>query len=134
DDVPLHGLGGSCRSNSERIKRRDCKQTSYLRFCAFDGRSDRNQVLAVWRQRDRTYVTLECGDPAAAGPLSKRGHVRALHNNDEARMTSDERMTKSGTRSVSSTIFRHFFVIRHSSFVICLLPFVAGIATAFAEK
>src|SRR5881409_65868 len=72
-------------------------------------------------------------------PLSKRGHVRALHNNDEARMTSDERMTKSEARSVRSTIFRHSiirhsFVIRHSSFVICLLAFVAGIGTAFAEK
>src|SRR5436309_853100 len=72
-------------------------------------------------------------------PLSKRGHVRALHNNDEIRMTNDERMTKSEARSVRSAIFRHSiirhsFVIRHSSFVICLLAFVAGIGTAFAEK
>jgi hypothetical protein len=41
-------------------------------------------------------VTLECGDMS---PLSKRGHVRALHNHDEIRMTSDERMTKSGARN-----------------------------------
>src|SRR5881296_4565876 len=72
-------------------------------------------------------------------PLSKRGHVRALHNNDEIRMTNGEKVTKSEARSVRSTIFRHSiirfsFVIRHSSFVICLLAFVAGIGTAFAEK
>src|SRR5437867_3475625 len=72
-------------------------------------------------------------------PLSKRGHVRALHNNDEIRMTNGEKVTKSEARSVRSTIFRHSiirhsFVIRHSSFVICLLAFVAGIVTAFAEK
>src|SRR5438093_938993 len=72
-------------------------------------------------------------------PLSKRGHVRALHNNDEIRMTNGEKVTKSEARSVRSTIFRHSiirhsFVIRHSSFVICLLAFVPGIGTAFAEK
>src|SRR5436309_2595678 len=25
-------------------------------------------------------MSLDCGDPASAGPLSKRGHVRAVHN------------------------------------------------------
>ena len=35
---------------------------------------------------------------------------------------------------LSDFVLRHSFVIRHSSFVICLLAFVAGIGTAFAEK
>jgi len=42
------------------------------------------------------------------------------------------RMTLSGL--FRHSIIHHSFVIRHSSFVICLLAFVAGIGTAFAEK
>jgi ATP-dependent Lhr-like helicase len=38
--------------------------------------------LLVPRQDLNGREALECGDPAAAGPLSKRGHVRALQNAD----------------------------------------------------
>jgi ATP-dependent Lhr-like helicase len=38
--------------------------------------------LLVSRQDLNGREVLECGDPAAAGPLSKRGHVRALQNAD----------------------------------------------------
>jgi ATP-dependent Lhr-like helicase len=38
--------------------------------------------LLVPRQDLNSSEALECGDPATAGPLSKRGHVRALQNAD----------------------------------------------------
>jgi ATP-dependent Lhr-like helicase len=38
--------------------------------------------LLVPRQDLNGREALECGDPATAGPLSKRGHVRALQNAD----------------------------------------------------
>jgi hypothetical protein len=50
-----------------------------------------------------------------------------MKTNDEARMTNDEITTMKGTpragrsRRVQSFRLRHSFVIRHSSFVICLL-------------
>ncbi len=37
-------------------------------------------TLVVENRATRLHVSLDCGDPAAAGPLSKRGHVRALQN------------------------------------------------------
>jgi dipeptidyl aminopeptidase/acylaminoacyl peptidase len=45
-----------------------------------------------------------------------------------------ERLKMTGSGLFRHSIIRHSFVIRHSSFVICLLAFVAGIGTAFAEK
>ena len=36
--------------------------------------------LVVQTQHQTDREVLECGDPATAGPLSKRGHVRALQN------------------------------------------------------
>ena len=49
NDVPLHGLDRSRRSDLERIERRDREQTRHLRFRAPHGRRDRNQMLAVRR-------------------------------------------------------------------------------------
>ncbi len=57
NDVPLHGLDGSRRFDSQRIERRDREQARHLRFRAFDGRRDGNQMFAVRRQRDRTHVS-----------------------------------------------------------------------------
>src|SRR6266436_108496 len=53
--------------------------------------------------------------------------------NDEG--NPNKQMTKQSRSCTSGFGFRHSFVIRHSSFVICLLfGLLAGTATAFAEK
>jgi len=45
-----------------------------------------------------------------------------MRKNDEARMTNDETVKKKlSIRRISSFSFRHSFVLRHSSFVICAL-------------
>ena len=49
NDVPLHGLDRSGRSDPERIERRDREQERDLRFRAADGWRDRDQVLRVRR-------------------------------------------------------------------------------------
>ena len=49
NDVPLHGLDGSGRSDRQRLERRDREQAGDLRFRAADGRRDRDQVLGLWR-------------------------------------------------------------------------------------
>ena len=49
NDVPLHGLDRSGRSDPQRFERRDREQTRHLRFRAPDGRRDGNQMLRVRR-------------------------------------------------------------------------------------
>ncbi len=46
NDVPLPGLDGSGRFDSQRLERRHRQQARHLRFRAPDGRRDGNQVLA----------------------------------------------------------------------------------------
>jgi ATP-dependent helicase Lhr and Lhr-like helicase len=43
-------------------------------------------TLVVENRATRLLVSLDCGDPATAGPLSKRGHVRALQNVDATKI------------------------------------------------
>ncbi len=69
--------------------------------------------------------------------LSEAKHLR-LFSLGARRYEKDQRFFASFRMTVSG-LFRHStichsFVIRHSCFVICLLAFVAGIGTAFAEK
>src|SRR5262245_6744246 len=43
-------------------------------------------ALLAENRATRSLVSLECGDPATTGPLSKRGHVRALQNVDATKI------------------------------------------------
>ncbi len=71
--------------------------------------------------------------------LSGAKHLRFFFlgegpNENDQRFFAKPVLSKAeGIRMTLSGLFRHS-IIHHSSFVICLLAFVAGIGTAFAEK
>ena len=80
--------------------------------------------------------------PSSHSPVMSSGakHLRFLSPGDGPNEKDQRFFAKpvlseaEGLTITVSGLFRHSFVIRHLSFVICLLAFVAGIGTAFAQK
>ena len=55
-----------CSRIAHQIHAGDCFEASDVRFRAFDGRRDGDQVLSVWAESHRPHVeNLECADMSA---------------------------------------------------------------------
>src|SRR5205814_1336377 len=109
NDVPLLGLDGGGRFDSQRIKGCDREQARHLRFRAFNGRRDRNQMQRIWQQRDQAHVIWR--DDLRVVPL--------FYGRDRARPPEDDRAFIDANSSLAQRMLFQLHFGRFAKFSLC---------------